>query len=95
MLWLALLVTIINAFLYFVFRSGMPCFDGNPVACDGAIASMVGAIAVPWILVGFYCLLAKLFRKGSFRARLVQASPVILAFGLLITFTLSEPLWNS
>lgn len=94
MLWWAFWVTIINGLLYIVFRSGLPCWHGHPAACEEAIFSTLGAISVPWILVGGFCLLAKLFRKGSFRTRMLQASPVTLAFGLLSTFTLLEPLWN-
>lgn len=116
MLWLAFLLTIINALLFYIISNALLLLGGldldnlspreqgylfgvataetlTTTPPPGAIAETIGAISVPWILIGVFCLLAKLFRKGSFRARMLQASPAILAFALLVMFTILSRLW--
>ena len=60
----------------------------------GAIPETIGAVSLPWILVGLFCLIEKFIRKGSFRVQMLQASPFVLVLALLITVSISRPFWN-
>lgn len=61
----------------------------------GIFAEVIGAASVPWLLVGFVCLLARVFLKGSFRKRMLEASPFILVIGLLSMAAITRPIWDA